>query len=608
MATETITQLPSGNPAQSGDIVYAVRGSTDYQITAGSIAALAGSGSGYVPTTTTVNGHALSANVVVSASDLTTGTLPHAQLPTLVSGDIPNNAANTSGTAAGLSANITESQVTGLTTALAALAPLASPSLTGAPTAPTATVGTNTTQLATTAFVAAAVGASSSGLSDPGSNGVIKRTSLGITAIAVAADINTSLGYTAANDSLVAHLAGTETIAGAKTFSTSPFLPTPSALDDSTKGATTAYADSAVGVEKTRALAAEALLAPLASPALTGTPTAPTKTALTNSTALATTAYADAAVGVETTRAEAAEVLLLPKSGGTLTGLLTVPTSDLLIKGATYGTTIATAATANWTLTLPTTAGTNLYVLQTDGSGNTSWVAQSGGSGMTWPAAAGIAVYAGSSAWGTSLAAPASAIVGVSDTQTLTNKTVDGVTPTTFGYLDATSSIQTQFGTKAPLASPTFTGTVTIATAAITTLTGTPSLPTGATAVTQTSTDNSTKLATTAFVTTAVAASGLLVPTAYSANATVATTVVYGQATAGSGGITLTLQSGSLVTGQKQRFMKMDSAAGVVSFVDSGSKTFNGSSGWAQTSWSLVNQGQYAEFVWDGTQFTVFGN
>jgi hypothetical protein len=39
---------------------------------------------------TTVNGHALSSNVTVSASDLTTGTLPHAQLPALVSGDIPN--------------------------------------------------------------------------------------------------------------------------------------------------------------------------------------------------------------------------------------------------------------------------------------------------------------------------------------------------------------------------------------------------------------------------------------------------------------------------------------------------------------------------------------
>ena len=58
---------------------------------------------GYVTSSTTVNGHALSSNVTVSASDLTTGILPHGQLPALVSGDIPNNAANTSGTAANLS-------------------------------------------------------------------------------------------------------------------------------------------------------------------------------------------------------------------------------------------------------------------------------------------------------------------------------------------------------------------------------------------------------------------------------------------------------------------------------------------------------------------------
>ena len=39
-------------------------------------------------------------SLTTSASVLTTGTLPHAQLPALVSGDIPNNAANTSGNAA----------------------------------------------------------------------------------------------------------------------------------------------------------------------------------------------------------------------------------------------------------------------------------------------------------------------------------------------------------------------------------------------------------------------------------------------------------------------------------------------------------------------------
>ena len=45
-------------------------------------------------------------------------------------------------------------------------APLASPALTGTPTAPTAAVGTTTTQLATTEFVANAVAASTSGVSD----------------------------------------------------------------------------------------------------------------------------------------------------------------------------------------------------------------------------------------------------------------------------------------------------------------------------------------------------------------------------------------------------------------------------------------------------------
>lgn len=49
------------------------------------------------------------------------------------------------------------SDVTNLQTSLDAKAPLASPTFTGTPAAPTATGGTNTTQIATTAFVTSAV-------------------------------------------------------------------------------------------------------------------------------------------------------------------------------------------------------------------------------------------------------------------------------------------------------------------------------------------------------------------------------------------------------------------------------------------------------------------
>jgi hypothetical protein len=59
-------------------------------------------------------------------------------------------------------------------------------------------------------------------------------------------------------------------------------------------------------------LSDSATLARLASPAFTGTPTAPTAAALDDSTKIATTGYADSAVAVERTRALAAEATLIP--------------------------------------------------------------------------------------------------------------------------------------------------------------------------------------------------------------------------------------------------------------------------------------------------------
>ncbi len=75
--------------------------------------------------------------------------------------------------------------------------------------------------------------------------------------------------------------------------------------------------------------------APLASPALTGSPTAPTQTALDDSTKVATTGYTDSAVGVETSRAEAAEALLLPLAGGTMSGAIAMGSHK--ITGLTNG-------------------------------------------------------------------------------------------------------------------------------------------------------------------------------------------------------------------------------------------------------------------------------
>ncbi len=160
--------------------------------------------------------------------------------------------------------------------------------LTGTPTAPTAAADTNTTQVATTAFV---VGQASS--TNPLANG--------------AAAVGTSLRF-ARQD----HVHPTDTSRAAlasPTFTGTPAAPTAAADTNTTQLATTAFvlgqassaaplADgtAAIGTSTRYARAdhvhpTDTSRAALASPTFTGTPAAPTATADTNTTQVATTAF-----------------------------------------------------------------------------------------------------------------------------------------------------------------------------------------------------------------------------------------------------------------------------------------------------------------------------
>ena len=143
-------------------------------------------------------------------------------------GRFPQATLDTDGTlAADSDTNVASQKATKtyVDTGLALKAPLASPALTGTPTAPTATGGTNTTQLATTAFVQAAVG----GVSVPvtsvfGRTGAVVKNS---------------------GDYAVADVTGAAPLASPALTGT-PTAPTAAGGTNTTQIATTAFVQSAV--------------------------------------------------------------------------------------------------------------------------------------------------------------------------------------------------------------------------------------------------------------------------------------------------------------------------------------------------------------------------
>ena len=306
----------------------------------------------------------------------------------------------------------------------------------------------------------------------------------------------------------------------APAFSGTPTAPTASPGTNTTQLATTAFDTAAVGVETSRATTAEALLAPKASPTFTGTPAAPTAAALTNTTQLATTAFDTAAVAVETSRATSAEAGLAPKASPTFTGMVTIPAGASISGFAPLA-----SPTFTGTVTIPGGAAISGYAPLASPTFAGAPAAPTASNGTNTTQLATTAFVQNAVASGTAGVASFNSRTGI---VTLSSADVTGAL--TFTPYNATNpsgfiTSSAAASTYAPLASPTFTGTVTIpAGAAIAgfaplaspALTGTP------TSTTATAGTNTTQVATTAFDTAAVgvetsratAAEALLAPKA----------------------------------------------------------------------------------------------
>ena len=304
-------------------------------------------------------------------------------------------------------------------TALDLKANLSSPTLTGTPLAPTAAANTNTTQIATTAF---ALGAAN-------------------TAEANAIGAANALTYA------LADLTDGVTASGAEV----------NILDGATLTTTELnYVDGVTSSIQTQLNAK----APLASPALTGTPTAPTALAADNSTKIATTAYADASASAAANSAiqflnNVGDVVISSVASGQY---LKWDGTQWVNTGIAVGdiTSLTSSVTELNLLDGVTATTSELNILD----GVTSTAAEINVLDGITSSTAELNILDGV----TSTTAELNILDGVLASASEIN-ILDGATLTTteLNYVDGvTSAIQTQIDTKAPTANPTFTGSVTL--------------------------------------------------------------------------------------------------------------------------------------------------
>lgn len=108
-----------------------------------------------------------------------------------------------------------DTEFNNIATSIATKAPLNSPTFIGTPAAPTASAGTNTTQVATTAFVKTAIDNYDAALTV--STSQIENNAVTNDKLAVGAAV-ANIGFTPANSTATVNLTGDQTVAGTKTF------------------------------------------------------------------------------------------------------------------------------------------------------------------------------------------------------------------------------------------------------------------------------------------------------------------------------------------------------------------------------------------------------